>query len=139
MLRSAYARAIEAALHGAALPYGYTLTIWGSGEALSHVRGRPSLWDIGLFVAGAAVAYAVLRWTTRGAKPTVAATALGADPHLLRAGALQAGAIALAIASAAVLGRIPTGVAWPAGSFAATALYLLGTAVDLALRAREQS
>lgn len=135
---SAYARAIEATLHGAALPYGYTLTFWGSGEALAQLRGKPSLWDIGLFVAGAALAYALLRWSTRGAQPRLTASALGADPHLLRAGALHAGAIALAIASAAVLARIPAGVAWPAGSFAATALYLLGTAVDLGLRAREQ-
>jgi hypothetical protein len=137
MSRRTYAGALEASLRGVALPYGYTLTIWATGEIVTHSRGKPSAWEVALFVAGAALAFGCLRWSTRRIDPSIEPTELGGDPHIVRAGALQIAAMAAALAGAAVLGSISSAIAWPAGAFAATLLYLLGTAVELAPRARE--
>jgi len=134
----AYAAALQSALYGAALPYGYTLTVWGSGMIASSLRGSPSAWEATAFIAGALAAYGLLRWISRGAEPVVEASALGSDPHLVRAGAVQVAAVGAALAAADVLGRISSPAAWPATGFAATLLYLLATTIDLALRERSQ-
>lgn len=134
-----FTRGLAAALHGAALPFGYTLTVWGSGTILTHARGTPGIWEVALFVTAAAAAFELLRASTRGAEPGAAPGELAADSHLLRAGTLQGLAIATALASAALLGLIPSFAAWPAGGFCSTSVYLLGTAAELALRTSEQT
>lgn len=53
----AYLRALETALHGAGLPYGYAVTVWSTGAALISARGPPSVGHLFLFAAGAAGAY----------------------------------------------------------------------------------
>jgi hypothetical protein len=55
----------------------------------------------------------------------------------VRAGVLHVGAIAGALVAVWLIGRIDSRVVWPLGGFAATALYLLGTAIELGRRERE--
>jgi len=54
---SAYLRALETALHGAGLPYGYAITVWSTGAVLIGAHRPPSLGRVYLFAAGAASAY----------------------------------------------------------------------------------
>jgi hypothetical protein len=131
---SRYAAGLSATLQGASVPYGYTLTVWCSGQVLSDLRGSPHLVRIALFVTGAATAFVLLRWTAREAHPEVRPGTGGERPHLVTAVAVQVGAIALALGAVALVARIPSGVAWPTGGFLATAVYLAGTAVGITLR-----
>jgi hypothetical protein len=56
------------------------------------------------------------------------------DRHVVRAGVAHVGA---ALCAVWVIGRIGSRGAWSLGGFAATALYLLGTAVELGRREQE--
>ena len=40
-------------LRGAAVPYGYTVTVWTSGMMLTRERGLPSVGEVFLFMFGA--------------------------------------------------------------------------------------
>lgn len=46
---------LQAAVAGAAAPYGYTLTVWTSGAVTAHPRGIPSAADALLLLAGAVI------------------------------------------------------------------------------------
>jgi hypothetical protein len=127
---------IEAGLRGAAVPYGYTLTVWASGSLLMGARGKPGVPGVTLLLAGALAAFALLKALASGAEPAVDATALGGSGHRVRAVAVQAAGIAAALAAVDALAQIPAAVAWAAAGFAGTALYLLGIAAELALRER---
>ena len=136
MRRDEYVRGLQAALRGVALPYGYTVTVWSSGQQLIHARGTPQVWAIFLFAAGAGAAFGTLRTLTPDAVDA-AEQPLGARPHFLRATVIQLAAIAAAIGAAGLVGLIPSPIAWPLGGFAATGLYLAGVAVELGLRAAD--
>jgi hypothetical protein len=132
---SRYAAGLSATLQGATVPYGYTLTVWCSGHVLAEFRGSPHLVRIALFVAGAAVAFALLRWTARESRAQVTPGTGSERPHLIFAVALQIGAIGAALAAVALVAQVPSGAVWPAGGFLATAIYMTGTAAGLTLRA----
>jgi hypothetical protein len=72
MRDSRYLSALATALRGTALPYGYTLTVWGSGMLLAHERGQPSVGEIFLFIIGAIAGFGVLGLIVRltGAAPS---------------------------------------------------------------------
>jgi hypothetical protein len=59
-------------------------------------------------------------------------------PEWMIARMLHVIGVGLAIGAVAVITRIHGQVAWPLGAFAATTLYLLGAAVELAVRADSQ-
>jgi hypothetical protein len=122
---------MRSAVVGTALPYGYTVTIFSSGQAVTHAHGVPSVPEVLLFSTGAAAAYGFLRWGVRGVSGV--ARQLGESPRLVRAGALQLAAILAAILAAALLARLPEVPAWPAAAFAATLAYLGIVSVELAL------
>ncbi|MGI9082464.1 MAG: hypothetical protein ACR2FZ_09320 [Thermoleophilaceae bacterium] len=132
MRESPYLQAVQTALHGAGLPYGYAITVWATGSALTGEQGMASLVDIGLFAAGAMAAYGgltFLTWETEGE----AGKPLTRSPHRVRAGLLHMAAIALAIASAALIAKISGGIAWLLAPLAATLLYLAVSSVEVAL------
>ena len=137
MRDSAYLRALETALHGAGLPYGYAITVWSTGAVLIGAQGTPSVGRVFLFAAGAASAYGVLRFLTQAAEGE-AGTQLTRSPHLIRAGAIHVAAIGLAIGAAALIARIESALAWPLATFAATLLYLGVSSVEKALLDRER-
>lgn len=137
MSKLPYRAGLDTALHGAGLPYGYTVTIWGSGQLLIHAHGPPGVALILLFVAGAAAAYGLLKVAAHGAS-AAPQLQLSGSPRLLRAGAIHLGAIGSALGAAALVALISSGVAWPLGGFAATAVYLGVSAVEMARFEREE-
>jgi hypothetical protein len=137
MRASTYLRALETALHGAGLPYGYAVTVWSTGAVLIGEQGTPSVGRVFLFAAGAASAYGALRFLTQATEGE-AGTQLTRSPHLIRAGAIHVAAIGLAIGGAALIARIDSVLAWPLATFAATLLYLGVSSVEKALLDQEQ-
>jgi hypothetical protein len=132
-----YRAGVDGVLRGTALPYGYTLTTWCSGEILVDRHGMPAAWLAMAYVAGALAAFGLIKLAARGANPVINATQLADDRHFVRAGVAHVAAVAAALGGVWLLGRIGSRVVWPAGGFAATALYLLGTAVELGRREAE--
>lgn len=130
--RARYLGGLDTVLHGAGLPYGYTVTIWSTGGLLVWSQGSPDPASVFLFAAGAAAAYGLLKVITRNASGDPRKQLTG-DRHLLRAGAIHVVAIGLAIGAAALVALIDTVLAWALGTFAATLVYLSATAVDMAL------
>ena len=138
MLENPYLHAIQTALHGAGLPYGYAIMVWSTGSLLSGEHGVPSPVDVACFAAGAVAAYGgltFLTWETEG----VADTPLTHSPRRVRAGVFHVGAIAAAIASAAAAAQISSDLAWFLAPFCATLLYLAVTSVEVGLVESEQS
>jgi hypothetical protein len=132
-----YRAGVDTALHGSGLPYGFTLTIWGSGQVLIHHHGPPGIGLVFLFALGAVASWGGLRVLSQGAS-NATGLQLEASPHLVRAGVLHVTAIGAAIGAAALVGNIDSDVAWPLGAFAAVTVYLCVSAVELTLREREE-
>ena len=113
----------------AAGPYGYTLTIWGAGMLGINVLGSPSPIEVFAFVVGAVfgfVAVETAAWgdpRPRSARPPSAVMAIWGNAHVPAA----AGSILLAWLVDSV---IDADVAWIAAGFAATAAYLVLSAVE---------
>ena len=133
MAPRAYVHGLRVVLRDVTLPYGYTVTVWSSGQVLIHHRGMPPVWMVFLFAGGAVAAFATLRALTPDPSGETAPQ-VGSTPHGARAVVIQAGAIGAAVGAAALVGLIPSTVAWPLGGFAATAVYLCGLSVESALR-----
>jgi hypothetical protein len=131
-----YLGGLDAVLRGAALPYGYTLTTWCSADILTSEHGTPSAWLAMTYVAAALVAFGTLKFAAQGANPTTNAMQLADDTHVLRAGLAHVSAIAAALGAVWLLAHLHSNASWALGGFAATALYLLGTAIELERRER---
>ncbi len=132
MLReSAYLKALQTALHGAGLPYGYAVTVWSTGAALAREHGMPSVIEIFLFAAGATAAYGGLVLLT-GETAGEAEKPLARSPHLVRAGLVHLTAIGAAITTALLVAEIQGSVAWLLATFAATLVYLAVSSVEVA-------
>lgn len=136
MRESPYFRALQTALHGAGVPYGYAVTVWSTGAALAGEHGMPTNAEIMLFAAGATTGYGGLRlltWETGGE----AEKPLPKSPNLLRAGIVHLAAIGLAILAALLVAPIRSSVAFFLAMFAATMLYLGVSSVEVATVERE--
>jgi len=129
MTGRAYLRALSSALRGAALPYGFTLSVWGAGAAVISLRGTPGVGHVFMFIGGAMTGYGALKWIA-GERQSDVKPNLG-TPHILRAGALHVTAITSAVGAASLVGLIDSGVAWPLAGLLATLLYVLVTTVEL--------
>ena len=132
-----YLDAIDAVLRGAAVPYGYTLTVWASGEVMIDELGKPGVASVFGVVLAAAAAFGLLRLTSRRVSSAVDASELAAGHAALRTGAVHVAAMAGAVGAVALLALIGTWVVWPLGAFTATLVYLGGTSVAMAIRVRE--
>lgn len=128
-----YVTALATVLRGSALPYGYTVTVWTSGIMLVRHRGLPSTAEVFLFMAGAVVAYAALGGLVRA----VRGVPFDPGPGVLRrTGMLHLIAVGGALGAATLVALIPSAVAWPLGSFAATATYLGLATLELLISGR---
>jgi hypothetical protein len=118
-------------------PYGYTVSVWTSGAILMHFRSTPNVGDVFLFAAGALMGFALLgvaaHGTLRAAQP------LGPGPEWVRAGLLNWFAVGSALGVVTLIAEIPSWIAWPLGSFAATTLYIAVAGLQLAFVARQGS
>ncbi len=137
--RRQYIRGLDAALHGASLPYGYTVTIWASGQVLIDSHGKPGVASALGVALGAAAAFGMLKLSGRGVEPGTSASQLAADRNAVRTGAIHVAAIAAAVGAVALIALIPTAVVWPLGALTATGMYLAGTGFALGLRKLEQA
>jgi hypothetical protein len=131
VLTSRYRSALRATVAASAAPYGYTLTIWTSGAVLSHARGIPSTATALLFLVGAVTAYAVVGGLAFGGFSEHFAP----DPaRSVVWGALHFFSVGLAITAASLVAHfVRNDAAWPLGGLLATSLYLLGSALQLAV------
>ena len=123
---------LRSSVAASAAPYGYTLTVWGTGAVSVEELGAPGLGGALLFLSGAvlafviteAAAYGSLRVTPmRGETPTV--SILG-NAHWAAAG--------VPILAAWALDKLIAGLAaWPVVGFVATTGYLTLNALQTAL------
>jgi hypothetical protein len=125
-----YRSALRATVAASAAPYGYTLTIWTSGAVLSHARGIPNTGEALLFLVGAVVAYILVG----GLAFVGVEEALALHPaRAVVWGGLHIFSVGLAIGAASLVAHtVRNLVAWPLGGFLATAVYLMGSALQLA-------
>jgi hypothetical protein len=138
MRETPYLKAVQTALHGAGLPYGYAITVWSTGSVLSGEHGMPAVPEIGFFAAGAVAAYGgltFLTWETEGE----AERPLTRSPQRVRAGLVHMVAIAISIGSAAAIAQLSSGVAWVLAPFIATLLYLAVSSIEVGLVEAEVS
>jgi hypothetical protein len=123
-------------LRSAAVPYGYTVTVWASGMMLTRARGLPSVEEIVLFTLGAVAGFAVLGLIVRLTGGMPSAPSPGA---LRRTGMIQFVAVGAALGSAALVALIHGGIAWPLAAFVATATYLSLATLELTLAKRNHA
>ena len=116
-----------------AIPFGYTATIWCCGAMLMHFRGQPNVGDVFAFLAGALGGFTALG--ALGARTARRTEPLSPGPAHLMAGMLHWVAAGLAVGSGALLAEIPSWLAWPAVSLAATAIFLIAGSLQLAAAA----
>jgi hypothetical protein len=114
-----------------AAPYGYTVTLWGSGALLVRAHGVPHVAEVFALAAGALLAYSLLSLLACGRgyrwEP------LDNPGDRLTAGALNWLAVGAALGVVALLANIHGWAAWPLSSFTATFLYVATASVQLAL------
>jgi hypothetical protein len=117
-------------LRGAAVPYGYTITVWTSGMMLTREQGLPSVGQVFLFVVGAGAGFALLGLIVRVTGGTPFEPSSGA---LRRTGMVNLLAVGAALGGATLVALIHSGIAWPLGAFVATATYLALATLALTL------
>jgi hypothetical protein len=65
-------RGIQKALFDMALPYGFSLVVWGSGTIITRSRGTPHVGDVFLGALGVVIAYGALQFLGRRAAALLA-------------------------------------------------------------------
>jgi hypothetical protein len=119
------AAGLDTALDRASLPYGYTVTIWSSGQVLIDLRGTPSAWLAPSYALGALCGFGLLKLVARRAGSSGDDRLAGSRAW---AWVVQFATIAASVGVVALVGRIQSGFVWSAGGFLATTVYLAGMA-----------
>jgi hypothetical protein len=122
--------ALGTMLAASAAPYGYTISIWSAGAVLLNAHGVPRVGEVFAFVAGALAGFGLMAIAAKGALTRMESLDHPSDRVL--AGTLHWAAAGAAVGAAALLAQIDNWAAWPLGSFAATAIYILGASAQLA-------
>jgi hypothetical protein len=122
------------ALQAAAIPHGYTLSIWGSGAFLLRYRGVPDFVDVLTFIGGSSCAFALLASLGRFVRGHSDYT--GPSDRRLLTGSLGWASAGAAVGTAAGIAQIRGWWAWPAASFTATAVYFVAVSFLLERTAR---
>ncbi|HEX4719922.1 MAG TPA: hypothetical protein VH300_15460 [Thermoleophilaceae bacterium] len=130
-LRSTLRPAFGTMVAASAAPYGYTVSVWSTGGLLMHYHGTPRTHDVFAFAAGALAGFALLGVLAHGAISH--GDQLDHGPDRVLTGMLHWFAVGAAIGAAALLAELHGWAAWPLASFAATAVYLLGASLQLAV------
>jgi hypothetical protein len=130
------ARELRLSLRNNAGAFGYSVMITSSLAALSALHAPPGIGELFLFLIGAVVSFAIIELVAthafRRALDDAEATtviALGSSLGVL--------SIAAAVGVAALCGLlVPEPFAWLAGSFLASIVYILVTAVEMTVARR---
>jgi hypothetical protein len=130
-LRAALATVVAAS----AVPYGYTLAIWGSGAVLLRSLGAPTAAEVFIFAAGASAGFYFVGWLLGVLASATPGPANPINRHEDRvlAGAFDWIAVGAAIGAVSLLDGIHGWLPWLVGPFAATVLYLLIASAQLAV------
>lgn len=127
-----YRAHLRAAISASAAPYGYTLAVFSSGSICEQQLAKPHVYEVLLFVAGAALAFlgaelAAFRslQIRLGGQSTPPHAAWG-YAHLTSAG------LAI-VATWALLQAVQAKVAWALSGFVVTAVYLAVSAAQTML------
>jgi hypothetical protein len=127
-----YKRGLHASVRNNASAYGFSVTITASFGLLTSARGTPTALEIFAFAGGAVAAFALVEFVvSRGYRQDLE----DEPPNVKDVGSsVSVLSVGLAMAGAYVAGRLLEGlVAWPVGSFVATAIYLFLFGVELGL------
>jgi hypothetical protein len=109
--------------------------MWSSGQILIHFHGTPTLPLVWLFAGGALAAFGLLQLATRSADSPDDAQ-LGGSPTWLRAGAIQAMAVAASLTAVTAAGSmLPPALSWLTGGMATVLGYLGIVGLEQALQA----
>jgi hypothetical protein len=127
-----YRRGLHASVRNNASAYGFSVTITASFGLLTSALGTPTALEIFAFAGGAVAAFALVEFAVslgyrrdlEDEPPNV--KDVGSSVSVLSVGSAMAGAYVVGI----LLGGF---VAWPLGSFVATAVYLFLFGVELGL------
>jgi len=130
-LRAALATVVAAS----AVPYGYTVTIWGSGAVLLRTLGAPTAAEAFIFAAGASAGFYLV---DRLLRLLASATSGPVNPinryeDRVVAGAFDLIAVGAALGAVSLLDGIHGWLLWMVGPFTATVLYLLIASAQLAI------
>jgi hypothetical protein len=131
MTRLPFRAALATIVAASAAPYGYTISVWSSGAVLMSTHGTPRVGEVFAFLAGAPVGFALIALLARGA--LAGGMSLDHPPARVTAGAMHWLGAGAAVGTVALIAEIDGWAAWPLGSLAATAVYLLGASLQLAL------
>lgn len=129
-MRRPYLPSLRRTLRQLAAAYGYTLTIATTIAALSTTHGRPATGELFLFVAGGLIAFGLLDMIVEAAgvepqgEPETAFPFAGVLNFVSVSGALGAATL--------VAGTVEASTAWLIAPFAATTIYLVLVAVQVA-------
>lgn len=130
-VRGDYLRGLHASVRNNASAYGFSVTITASFGLLTSALGTPTALEIFAFAGGAVAAFALVEFVVSGGykheltdEPSDVKN-VGSSVSVLSVGA----AMACAYAAGRLLGGF---VAWPAGSFVATSIYVFLFGVELA-------
>lgn len=104
-----------------AAPYGYTLAIWSSGAVLLASRGKPTVSEVFLFIAGALSAFGILGTFIMRQQAQHTTSYRGRERVI--AGVFDWISVGGAVGACALIAEIPSWVVWPAAAFVATAIY----------------
>ncbi len=129
--RSIYDAALRATLRNTAAAYGYTLTLSATVAMLMSVRGSPTEGQLFLLVGGGVGSFAALEV---GLAAGHASEGGVADDTFPFAGALNFVSVAGALGAATGIAHVfHSSLAWLFAPMAATAVYLLLVAVQVAI------
>lgn len=133
--REHYVRGLGMSARNNSLAYGYSVVVTASFAALVSLRGAPTIGDIFLFIAGASLPFAAVNVVvTRGFRQRV-----DQEPPVVVAPATSLAGLSIsgAVGAAALIGwRLGGWPAWLVGSLLSTVVYLLATALEVALARR---
>lgn len=125
--------AIASVGRNAALPYGYTATVWATGAAVADRLDPPGLPDALAYVTGAWLAFVILRLLVQGREEVADQPG---TRRTVRMGVLQIVPVATAVLAGvgvgAALGLVGP-LAWGIAGCLATFVFLSVASLDLAL------
>jgi hypothetical protein len=118
-----YRSGLRSVVGASATAYGYTLTVGPTSMLLTHAYGPPKPVEVLFFCGGAILAFALVGALAFGG----ASEHFGDPPRRIHLwGSFHFFSVGLAVSAAYLVGtHAPDALGWPAGAFAATAMYLM--------------